>query len=115
MADFRRRQMADCGPTWARLVAASHLSFRCDLYNMPMRRWIVILGLALVLLVGGFAWSHQHSSAASDQFLTATVSRGTVAQTVAATGTVAPTQTISLSFGSSGSASASSSSSSSAS
>lgn len=64
-----------------------------------MRRWVATAVLAAVLVGGGMGWAATHGSASTTRFLTASVARGSVAQTVAATGTVQPGATVALSFG----------------
>jgi len=64
-----------------------------------MRRWVATAVLAAVFVGVGVAWAATRGSAASTKYLTAAVARGTVAQTIAATGTVQPGATVSLSFG----------------
>lgn len=63
-----------------------------------MRRWLITGALAILLIAGGVVWSVQGGSASTTKYLTATVARGTVAQTVAAVGTVQPATTLSLDF-----------------
>lgn len=64
-----------------------------------MRRWVATAVLAAVLVGGGVGWAATHGSASTTRYLTASVARGSVAQTVAATGTVQPGATVALSFG----------------
>lgn len=75
-----------------------------------MRR--VIAGFVVLVLAGGgfWFWNSRQSTASSVQYLTATASRQTVSDTVAATGTVQPQATVDLTFGSSGGSSSGSSS-----
>ncbi|GAC1323810.1 MAG: hypothetical protein NVSMB13_04290 [Mycobacteriales bacterium] len=63
-----------------------------------MRRWIVTVVIAAALVAGGVFWSQRQSVASTAKYLTATVQRGTVSQTVAATGTVQPQTAVSLAF-----------------
>ncbi|HEY5032306.1 MAG TPA: HlyD family efflux transporter periplasmic adaptor subunit [Actinomycetes bacterium] len=76
-----------------------------------MRR--VIAGFVVLVIAGGgfWFWNSRQSTASSVQYLTATASRQTVAETVAATGTVQPATTVDLAFTSSGGTSGGSSSS----
>lgn len=64
-----------------------------------MRRWVVTVVVALALVGGGLAWASQRGSAPATRYLTASVARGTVAQTVSATGAVQPSGTLALAFG----------------
>src|SRR5947209_1295843 len=79
---------------------AGHLQavFTCCTQPVAMRRWAVTAVLAIALVGAGVAWAATRGSAASTRYLTATVARGTVAQTVAAVGTVQPGASVSLSF-----------------
>jgi macrolide-specific efflux system membrane fusion protein len=63
-----------------------------------VRRWLITGALAILLIAGGVVWSVQGGSASTTKYLTAMVARGTVAQTVAAVGTVQPATTLSLDF-----------------
>lgn len=64
-----------------------------------VRRWVVTVLVAALLLSGGAVYAATRTGHAGTAYLTATVARGTVAQTVAATGTVQPAATLQLSFG----------------
>src|SRR4051812_3695319 len=80
-----------------------------------MRRWMIAAVAVVAVATGGIWWSRQGSSADPTKYLTATVQRGNVVQTVAATGTVSPQSTLGLSFGGTSAGSGSSSGSGSAS
>lgn len=71
-----------------------------------MRRWIVTAVVAVALVAGGVGWAATRSTASTTRYLTALVARGTVAQTVAATGTVQPAATLALGFAGTAAASA---------
>jgi macrolide-specific efflux system membrane fusion protein len=60
--------------------------------------------VVVALLAGGVFWRTRHGEAAQTQYLTATVTRGTVAQTVAVTGSVQPQIAVNLAFSGSTSA-----------
>ena len=68
---------------------------------------VAVAVVAVVVLGAGVAWATQRGKASSTKYLTATVARGTVEQTIAATGTVQPGATLSLSFGGSSASSSS--------
>ena len=65
--------------------------------------------LVLALLGAGLFWSTRHGEAAQTRYLTAAVTRGTVAETVATTGSVQPQISVSLAFSGSTSSGAGSS------
>ena len=55
-----------------------------------MSKWVLLIGLAVVLLGGGGAWFAVHQEAPATQFRTVAVARRDVAATVAASGTLEP-------------------------
>lgn len=63
-----------------------------------MRRWVLTAVVVVALLAGGVFWRTRHGEAAQTQYLTASVTRGTVAQTVAVTGSVQPQIAVNLAF-----------------
>jgi len=79
-----------------------------------VRRWVITAVLVLALVAVGVVVRTRHSNAATaPTYLTATVTRGTVADQVAATGTVSPAISLNLTFSGSTATTPSSSSSSS--
>ena len=63
-----------------------------------MRQWMIAAVVAVALAAGGIWWSQRSDAADPTRYLTATAQRGTVVQTVAATGTVAPQSALGLTF-----------------
>jgi macrolide-specific efflux system membrane fusion protein len=63
-----------------------------------VRRWVLTAVVVVALLAGGVFWRTRHGEAAQTQYLTATVTQGTVAQTVAVTGSVQPQIAVNLAF-----------------
>ncbi len=63
-----------------------------------MRRWVLTAVVVVAVVAGGLFWHTRHGEAAQTQYLTATVTRGTVAQTVAVTGSVQPQISVDLAF-----------------
>ena len=64
-----------------------------------MPGWIVTVVVAVLLVGGGVEWATQGGQASTTRYLTAVAARGSVVQAVAATGTVEPAATLSLTFG----------------
>lgn len=61
-------------------------------------RWLLVMGLTVVIVAAGVAWVTTRSSSATAEPTTSTVSSGTFKETVSATGTVEPAKQADLSF-----------------